>query len=618
MVQPVLPYLTPTPSPQRYLDDLHTAPPALPFSPVAAMPANDVELLMRAVLRRAGEARRDISKFFEFVFREETTRAAITTASHQRLVFEFVRFYPYCVIRLPVNFSKTYCMAADGLFGLGRNNTQRGAFISSSEAQAAKPLLATRSYIESSAELRLVFPDLKPTERDGEPWTQSDITVDRPFGIRDPSCIAVGLDSQRLPGSRLSFVNIDDILDETNTATPDARKKTNKWVKSTALSRLDTKGARCPVTNTPWHPEDLTYTLEAIGWPSLSMDCWGGVFFKNAVDFDSDEVRPSRDAAQEEAETGLPSDECRLTAHDSPSYRAYAIPRTPDNRALANEPVDLEGEDELVPLWPEHRPTDALIEICERMGGGAEFARTHENKTRSDEDARVKEEWIEACKLKARTAGYHTPVIGPARTVSATVSLSWSLMPRWDGGNAFTGVDLAFSRKKKSDNVAIFTFAVLPDMSRLMLGIDVGKWKGKQVQTKMRSHHDRFGSIVTVEGNAAQKLLREWTLDTDAGFLVRSFETGKNKHNADFGVESIFLELENTAWHIPCDSRGRCDPAVQYWIDDCLAYRRGGHTGDLLMGSWFAREQARMTGALRKGAGFWGNNTGDLGGITSR
>jgi hypothetical protein len=507
MVQAVPPYLTPTPEPQRYLDDLHTTQ-AVPFSPVANRKQEEVGLLVKNLLRKAGRARDTRSDFFEFVFREETTRARLVTAPHQRLVFEFVAHYPYCVVRMPVNFSKTYCMAADGLFGLGKNNTQRGAFISAAEAQAAKPLLATMSYIESSPELRLVYPKLKPTERDAEPWTQTAITVDRPFGIRDPSCVAVGLDSMRLPGSRLNFINIDDVLDESNTATPEARKKTNKWVKSTGLSRLDTRGARAVVTNTPWHPEDLTYALEDIRWPSLSMDCWGGIFFKNADDFDSDEIRPSRDAAQEEAETGEPAAECRLTSHDAASYRAYAIPRSRDNRKIVQQEPrgsnDDETDPELVPLWPEHRPTEALIEICERMGGGAEFARTHENTTRSDTEARVKEEWIEACKSKARAAGY-TSVASPSRTVSATVSLSWSLMPRWDGGNAFTGVDLAFSKKKKSDNVAIFTFAVLPDMKRLLLGIDVGKWKGKQVQTKMKSHAERFGSIVTVEGNSAQR-----------------------------------------------------------------------------------------------------------------
>lgn len=626
MVQPVLPYLTDPPSPQRYLDDLHTAPANGPFSPVEGRSKEEVELVVRSLLRKAGAARQTRSDFFEFVFREETSRARIRTAPHQRLVFEFVAHYPYCVVRMPVNFSKTYCMAADGLFGLGKNITQRGAFISAAEAQAAKPLLATMSYIESSPELRLVYPHLKPTEREAEPWTQTAITVNRPFGIRDPSCVAVGLDSLRLPGSRLSFVNIDDVLDESNTATPDARKKTNKWVKSTAISRLDTRGARCVVTNTPWHPEDLTYALENLGgegsragWPSLSMDCWGGVFFKNADDFDSDEIRPSRDAAQEEAETGVPAAECRLTAHDSPSYRAYAIPRTVDNRQLAQqEPRGSSDDDfdpEQVPLWPEHRPTESLIEICERMGGGAEFARSHENITRTDEESRVKEEWIEACKSAARQANYKS-IAGPARVVTATQSLTWQLTSRWTEGNAFTGADLAFSKKKKSDNVAIFTFAVLPNMKRLLLGVDVGKFKGKQVLTRLRQHHDRFGSIVTIESNAAQRLLREWAVDDDPGFLVRSFETGKNKHNPDFGVESIFVELENTAWLIPCDDRGRCDPAVQYWIDDLLAYRKGGHTGDMLMASWFAREQARMTGALKKGKDFWGIS--DLGGITSR
>src|SRR5689334_18270890 len=119
---PLLPYRTAAPpSPQRYLDDLHSAPKAAPFS-VASLSEDDRLLLLKRQLRLAGEARFDLAQFFQFVFRDETVeRRPIRTAAHQRVVFQFIRHYRYCVVRLPTNFSKTYCMAAAGLYDTGHN-----------------------------------------------------------------------------------------------------------------------------------------------------------------------------------------------------------------------------------------------------------------------------------------------------------------------------------------------------------------------------------------------------------------------------------------------------------------------------------------------------------------
>lgn len=609
----ILPYrAAPPQSDERYLEDLHSAPAAAtPFS-LAHLPASDIERVKRSQLRRAGVARTDLPSFFEFVFRDETAeRRRIKTAAHQRVVFEFIRHFRYCVVRLPTNYSKTYCMAAAGLHELGRDPASRGAFISAAEAAAQRPLGAVRSYVEQSPELRLVFPKLLPSQRDGEPWTQHAITVDRPFGLLHPSVIAVGQDSERLPGARLEWANVDDVLNVENTNTPEQRKKLSTWFKSTVLARFEHATGRCPVTNTPWHPEDLTYALEAIGWPSLNMDVWGGVWFRNADSFDSEALRPCRDAAQQEAETGVPADRCRLAAHDAPSYSLAAVPRTARDEDLTPDSMEPRGSiewvgdvEELVPLWPERFGAAALVEECKTMGGvgSSEWARTKLIKTQSDEDRRVPEEKIDACLAKARDRGF-------------------GLLPhRWDQGNAFTGVDLGFGKGRKSGNCCVFSLAILPDMHRLVLDVDVFKYPGvKGLLAVIKSHHERFQSIVGIESNAGQRMLKDGALEDDVSLRFRSFETNKNKHAPDFGVESIFLELTNTAWVIPAGPRGKLKPAVAHWLDDVRAYQRGSHTGDALMACWIAREQARLLGALKKGKGFWGSiQEQGLGGIMSR
>ncbi len=629
MVQPLLPHHTPAPTPQRYIDDLHSS--SVAQQPLAQMNQQVVELAVRAQMRRANAARNSIESFFEFVFREETTRARLKILPFQRVIYKFIRHYRFSVLRLPTGYGKTYTMAADGLWVTGRDVTQRGTFLSSAEAQAEKPLLAMRGYIESSPELKLVFPHLAPSQEHGDPWTQTAITVARPMGIRFPTVSAVGLDSKTILGTRLSWLNIDDVLDEENTHTKEQRDKTTKFIKTSGLSRLDADGSRCNFTQTPWHPEDATYQLEAIGWPSLNMDCWGGIWFVNADDFDCDDIRPSRDAAQEEAETGKPATRCRLVAHDGPAYARFAADRrdsldflqkhgpvameariakgsTMESRVSIATPEWTGDEDESVPLWPQRWGVDRLVVKRATMGGEAsnEWARTMEIKCIADEDRKIKDEHIELAKTSARKLGY------------------FSRLSTWSDPSspAITGVDLGFGKNKKSGNVAVFSFAVLTEHARkrLLLGVDVFKYQGgRHALSVIRQHHDNYGTTVALETNAAQRLLKEWGLESDAGLRLTSFETNKNKNHPSFGVESMFLEFENGAWLIPSANDGRVDKGTAHWLEDMKSYRPGEHTGDAFMASWIARERARLMGLLGKGVNFWAQlqNNG-LSGITSR
>src|SRR5690606_10764646 len=130
---------------------------------------SQAQKLCDAMLRRAGQARKNPARFYEFVLREETTRARLKTVAHQELVFKFVMHYPRCVVRMPVGFSKTYMMAALSLWLLGEENTTRGAIISATQGQAQKPLALVRDYIEESAELKLVYPKLTRSSRSSDP-----------------------------------------------------------------------------------------------------------------------------------------------------------------------------------------------------------------------------------------------------------------------------------------------------------------------------------------------------------------------------------------------------------------------------------------------------------------
>ena len=511
--------------------------------------------ILRWMAVKVQRARENPVDFFEFVIREETTRAHITTLPFQRLALQFMEHYNRFVIRLPVGFSKTYMTAAMSMRRLGDNNTDRGVVLSAAEGQSRKVVTMVRDYIEGSAELKLVYPELRRSSRSHDPWTQTHLVVERPSGIRDASIMAAGL-TTKLPGARLSWVLLDDVLTQQNSASKESRDEVKRLVNTTVFGRRDVKGSKIGVSNTPWHEEDITYTLQNAGWPTIEMDAYGDIRFWNANEFDSIEIR----ASDINEATGAH----RLTAHDTPTR-------------------DVE---DTVPLWPSKFTVAALDAIKDEFYRDEPWAFDQLYKMRV---VKIKEsgrtEWINVCKQQASTLGIYTyakDYRGPHPVVS--------------------GIDIGIGvNRKKNAKSSIFTFCIWPNGRRQILNIDAGHFTGSELIKKTQSVYERFGGTLGVESNAAQDLLRQWALELDISLPIRARHTGKNKIDPHNGVQTILLEIENGAWLIPNES-GKTEEATEFWIDDVRTYSPDAHTGDLLMSCWIAREQARAMGYLRKGA----------------
>jgi hypothetical protein len=548
---------------------------AEPYEPTE----EDVGVAARWLAKHAAMAASDQAEFFQFVMKEETSRERLRIAPHQELVLAFVLAHPKCIVRAPVGFTKTYLMLALTLFFLGEDCTQRGVVASSVQGQSKKVVGAARTYIEASDELALVFPELLPTKRSGEPWTQVAITVDRPMGIRDPSLVAVGIGG-KLPGSRISWILADDLLNAENTASEEGRAHTKTWVTSTLLDRLDATDARIVLCNVPWVPKtspestgDITYELEAdpFSWPSLTLDAYGDVDIRN-TDWDSPLIRPAHGPNPEGVRH-------RLTAHDDPRYALYA----------GEDPkpgwVDVEDQ---VPLWPEKFPAHVLDEMRTRLGP-VDFMRAVRCKPRSALTVAERTQWINLCKQAAIAEGRH-------RLVD-------SLAP---GPTRITAVDPAFGKRKKSNRSAVLTFEVLGDGRRVVLENRVGRWGGSELGDVVISAVGRFGSVAVVEGNAAQRWLRDIVRLKKKTIPIQVAITGANKNDPRFGVESIFIELEQGLWLLPNEGRlegvtfvpGKALAGVDDLVSDLLEYSPKEHTGDSLMAMWIGREFARKKGLL--------------------
>lgn len=538
---------------KRQTINLNVTPVAKPGTKGQVSPSGvtATELATRALMRRAQEARTDISKFYDFTIRHETTKLPLKTAAHQRVMFRFVMDNPLCVVREPIGTGKTFSMAAIGLYMIGQDVTQRGAVVSKAQGQASKVLRMVSDYITDpnlSAPVNLVFPWLKKTARTSEQWTQTAITVDRPAGIRDPSLVAVGLDGA-IQGARLSWVVGDDILDSDNTLTVAGREQTHQRFDARILSRLDPIGSRAVVTNTPWNLEDLTYKLEEVGWPTISMDIYGNIWFSNNVPIEwilqTGLLRPSNF-----------KDHCwRLVEHD------------PD-------------PEEMVPLWPARYSLDTINKIrATRLPH--EFARLFLCQPFDESSLRCQRSWIDAAKREGR---------GLLKDMGTILS----------GSMIYTGVDLGIGATKNHDLTSFFTFQIRHDNKCQIVDVDSGRWSGPVIADKVIEKHDRFNSVISVESNAAQDFIRQFAQAKRPDLRVRAHKTGMNKHNLDFGVESIFTDMQAGRWVIPCDDQLNTTPEIERWCEECLYHQPPpAHTGDRLMAAWIARECSRRGGGGR-------------------
>jgi len=515
----------------------------------------DDELVAEHLLLLQDRARQDPAEFFELVMEEENTRAPIKVAPHQRVLLDFIMAHPLCVILLPINHAKTYSQAGLALWLLGRDPSMRGSIVSATQRQAEKPLAMARDYIDSSRALKWVWPELSRSKNIHDPWSQTSIVIDRPYGIRDPSLYAVGFEGA-IAGSRLSWVLVDDLVNEENSRTQDGRSKVESWFWASVRSRLDPSGGRIAVTNTANHPEDLPHRLKRSGWPALTMRIDGTIILEN-TSWDSPHIRPSTPASYE----------CRLIAHD------------PDP---SNEET----------LWPERFPRTS-VEQLRREFLPHKFNQLYMNLCRDDGTARCKIEWVDECKRLATLEG-----------ITGMVS-------EYTGPNlTLTGVDLAIRPGEGHDDTAFFTFEARPDGVRVILDVEIGQWDGPTIVDKLFDKHKRYNSIVRVETVAAQDFIRQFALDRDRSIPVKPHVTSaQGKAHPQFGVEGLFLEFSNSAWRIPCDKRGVVHPQVQRFIDACLYYTPQHHTDDVLMAAFFAREQARDWGALTRTDGGGGRPT---------
>jgi hypothetical protein len=216
--------------------------------------------------QRIGAARVAPNAFCELVLRDEQTGAPVRQAPMHREWHRLADEHARLVLLAHVESGKTQNLSIGRtLFELGRSPTLRCAVISNTHAQAVKIGRAIASYVERSAELHAVFPDLRPDP--GGPWNETQLSVVRQVISKDPSIQCAGVHGN-VTGSRIDLLLIDDIVDYENSRLGQGRADLVAWLDSTLLGRLTARG-RVICVGTAFHPEDALHVFQARGWPTF-------------------------------------------------------------------------------------------------------------------------------------------------------------------------------------------------------------------------------------------------------------------------------------------------------------------------------------------------------------
>lgn len=491
----------------------------------------------RALELRARLARKDPSRFCDFVLKDERTGAPITQAPIHERWHEILNSENRVCIFSHVEAGKTNQIAIGrALYELGRDPNLKIAIISNTNDLAKKITRQIGQYIKKSPELHAVFPGLQPTDDPSLQWRAQALTVKRPgMGAKDPSIQAAGMHGNII-GSRIDLMIFDDVLDFENTQTPSPREDAYRWLKY-IMGRLTAEGRVWAIGNA-WHPDDAMHRLEKDGFKTYRFPV---MLTDGSLTWPERWSRQRIEAARGPGGMG-PLEfarqlMCQARDDTSMRFKSEWIERCRER----GQPFRL--LDDVTQLFDEHEMTDeqrqeyaAAAEACWRLGGGF-----------------------------------------------------------LNGGGIVTGVDLAVSKSSTADKTVLFTIYVDGATGdRRVLSIRSGKWSGPEIINEIVKCYNDFGGLFIVESNQSQMYISQMLQSSTAIPIIPFNTSSRNKFDPAHGIEAVATEMANGKWIIPgLDTRGEVSHEVADWISELLYFDPREHTGDRVMASWFAREGAR-------------------------
>lgn len=209
-------------------------------------------------------ARIDCATFTELVIKTETGRKPVRLTEMHREWHRMADESDNVIILAHINSGKSSMFVLPRvLWELGRDPEKRIIIVSETTQKAKKIARPMSAAIRYSADLRVVFPRLRPTVRDGEPWTTTEMTVDRPNFSKDGSITIVSALNPVCQGSRVDLVFFDDILTRRTARKPEQQAELRQKLQAEVMGRFSTDTSRLIAVNTAWKSGDYLNHLNS-------------------------------------------------------------------------------------------------------------------------------------------------------------------------------------------------------------------------------------------------------------------------------------------------------------------------------------------------------------------
>ena len=214
------------------------------------------------------EARRDVNAFIEIILKDKQGRALVQGKIHEDL-HSFISVHRHAVIEWPRGHGKTTQIGALIAWLIGNNSNILIKIVCCSDTEAGKRGNAIKTLM-SLPIYRAIFPEIKQ----GLPWTDSRLMVQRTLVAPDATLECYGLDSGAI-GGRADVMIFDDPDTEDVIFSEAVRTHNVSKINNTFLPFIAPDG-RAYILCTPWHERDIAHT-RGPAWKKQSVAIKDGV-----------------------------------------------------------------------------------------------------------------------------------------------------------------------------------------------------------------------------------------------------------------------------------------------------------------------------------------------------
>lgn len=423
------------------------------------------------------------------------------------------------------------------IFRMGQRPTIRIGLIGKTKDNVLDQVRKLRRQITDNPVVKHVFPKLLP----GEPWGDFTFRVaGAGLDTTTNTVTALGIEGSPV-GKRLDLIDCDDIVDDENTRTEEARETVIKRLDTALQSRLTTTG-QMHITANAWDVDDAPHVY------AKRPGIFHGVF--PAISEAGELLWPdfrTREWLEEKRGTMTPVRFAQMFLCQASSNETRIFKDEWFQRARA--------------FGLDQKPRYAVQHAFDHDWSLLDSGRLTEVATLARDELRV-----------------------------------------FIGVDLATGKT---EKKRKTDLTVFFVLGVDSSGRRHVLWIEKGRWDAGESVRRLSALERRYRPVsVLVEDNATQVFFISYAREFASHLRIEPFTTTGEKWDASTGIEAIGIEMQAGKWVIPNPTASvplspqeqEALDNINTWAGHLRGFSRVGHTPDDVMASWFAQKGAARDG----------------------